>query len=161
MESQSSCLSWLGTHVASAFFASLERCSCINLSTHDDHDMTNPEEAHDRPLMLFSRSVNLSDHRPQSFPSTSSSSSPHQNDVAKLPVWSWLLSLGFFPFFCFSFNFVGFGFNQRFNFCGFLGIAMNEGDVNKMGSGWMCLWCNAMCYNQKGPIFTFVFVCMM
>ncbi|KAL6127261.1 hypothetical protein ACLB2K_075302 [Fragaria x ananassa] len=86
---QSSCLSWLGTHVASAFFTSLERCACINLSTHDDNDFTtNPEEAHDRPLMLFSRSVNLSDHRPQLFiphrPTTSGH--PHQNDVAKLPV---------------------------------------------------------------------------
>ncbi|CAL9008896.1 hypothetical protein PRUPE_2G314400 [Prunus persica] len=91
-QSQSSCLSyeklngvasWLGTHVASAFFASLERCSCINLSTSDDHEM-NPEEAHDRPLMLFaSRSVNLSDHRPH-YPSSSSSSAP--NDVVNLPV---------------------------------------------------------------------------
>ncbi|PRQ60481.1 hypothetical protein RchiOBHm_Chr1g0381731 [Rosa chinensis] len=89
MESQqSSCLSWLGMHVASAFFASLERCSCINLSTHDDNDFTtNPEEAHDRPLMLFSRSVNLSDHRPQPFPSTSTTPGhPNLNDVAKLPV---------------------------------------------------------------------------
>ncbi|TKY74067.1 transmembrane protein [Spatholobus suberectus] len=28
---------WLGANLATAFFASLERCSCINLST-DDHD---------------------------------------------------------------------------------------------------------------------------
>ncbi|KAG5548867.1 hypothetical protein RHGRI_014281 [Rhododendron griersonianum] len=28
---------WVGTSVASAFFVSLERCACINLSTsHDD-----------------------------------------------------------------------------------------------------------------------------
>ncbi|KAL5726863.1 hypothetical protein ACHQM5_000111 [Ranunculus cassubicifolius] len=40
---------WLGTSVASAFFASLERCSCINLSTTDVED---EEEAKDRPLML-------------------------------------------------------------------------------------------------------------
>ncbi|KAJ9681130.1 hypothetical protein PVL29_020156 [Vitis rotundifolia] len=41
---------WVGTSVASAFFASLERCSCINLSTNDmDED---EEEAKDRPLML-------------------------------------------------------------------------------------------------------------
>jgi hypothetical protein len=41
--------SWVGSNVASAFFASLERCSCINLSTSDlvdDHDND------DRPLML-------------------------------------------------------------------------------------------------------------
>ncbi|CAN6709331.1 unnamed protein product [Malus baccata var. baccata] len=100
-QSQSSCLSyekingvasWLGTHVASAFFNSLERCSCINLSTSDDQE-TNPEEAHDRPLMLFaSRSVNLSDHRPHyifsssSASSSSSSSTPPPKDVVNLPV---------------------------------------------------------------------------
>ncbi|KAF4380359.1 hypothetical protein CsatB_002543 [Cannabis sativa] len=65
----------VGAYVASAFFASLERCSCINLSTTDDHDgIDGSEESHDRPLMLSaSRSVNLSDHRPQ-------------NDVVNLPV---------------------------------------------------------------------------
>ncbi|TXG63052.1 hypothetical protein EZV62_010046 [Acer yangbiense] len=40
---------WVGTNVATAFFASLERCSCINLSTTDLED---DEEAKDRPLML-------------------------------------------------------------------------------------------------------------
>ncbi|KAH0435602.1 hypothetical protein IEQ34_009632 [Dendrobium chrysotoxum] len=41
---------WLGTSVVSAFFASLERCSCINLSTTDNED---DDEAKDRvPLML-------------------------------------------------------------------------------------------------------------
>ncbi|KAF3792601.1 hypothetical protein EJ110_NYTH11127 [Nymphaea thermarum] len=40
---------WVGSSVASAFFASLERCSCINLSTTDAED---EEEANDRPLML-------------------------------------------------------------------------------------------------------------
>ncbi|KAE8726096.1 U-box domain-containing protein 30 [Hibiscus syriacus] len=39
----------VGKSVASAFFASLERCSCINLSTTDfDED----EEAYERPLVL-------------------------------------------------------------------------------------------------------------
>ncbi|WOG90884.1 hypothetical protein DCAR_0310131 [Daucus carota subsp. sativus] len=41
---------WLGTSVASAFFASLERCSCVNLNTADDDE--EDEEAKDRPLML-------------------------------------------------------------------------------------------------------------
>ncbi|KAL3604235.1 hypothetical protein D5086_005094 [Populus alba] len=41
--------SWVGVNVASAFFASLERCSCINLNTTDPED---DEEARDRPLML-------------------------------------------------------------------------------------------------------------
>ncbi|KQK01482.1 uncharacterized protein LOC106866560 [Brachypodium distachyon] len=44
--------SWFGTGVTSAFFASLERCSCINLSTDDDDDDEAAAEAHDRPLML-------------------------------------------------------------------------------------------------------------
>lgn len=45
---------WVGTSVASAFFASLERCSCIHLSTaQDDGDEYDDEdEAKDRPLML-------------------------------------------------------------------------------------------------------------
>ncbi|KAL4586166.1 hypothetical protein LXL04_010798 [Taraxacum kok-saghyz] len=42
---------WLGSSVASAFFASLERCSCINLATSHD-DLDDDEEAKDRPLML-------------------------------------------------------------------------------------------------------------
>ncbi|PVH67217.1 hypothetical protein PAHAL_1G455700 [Panicum hallii] len=45
---------WVGTSVASAFFASLERCSCINLSTDDDDDRDEEEEAKDRPLILSS-----------------------------------------------------------------------------------------------------------
>ncbi|KAK1308002.1 hypothetical protein QJS10_CPA09g01615 [Acorus calamus] len=45
---------WVGTSVASAFFASLERCSCINLSTTDFED---EEEAKDRPLMLTKPTV--------------------------------------------------------------------------------------------------------
>lgn len=86
MESnQSACLSyeklngavsWVGTHVASAFFASLERCSCINLSTSDDPDI-NPDEAHDRPLMLSSASISHSDQ--------CVTPPPPRNDVVNLP----------------------------------------------------------------------------
>ncbi len=47
---------WFGTSVASAFFASLERCSCINLSTADMDDDDDREEAKDRPLMLTNQS---------------------------------------------------------------------------------------------------------
>ncbi|KAH1089795.1 hypothetical protein J1N35_017052 [Gossypium stocksii] len=71
-------LSWLGTSVAQAFFVSLERFACINLSTSDDAE---DSEAHDRPLMfssfnsvsssVISRAVN--NHAPAS-------------DVANLPV---------------------------------------------------------------------------
>ncbi|XP_020580444.1 uncharacterized protein LOC110024676 [Phalaenopsis equestris] len=42
---------WIGTGLASAFFASLERFSCINLTTIDhEDDMEDAEK--DRPLML-------------------------------------------------------------------------------------------------------------
>ncbi|CAN7042723.1 hypothetical protein BRARA_B02740 [Brassica rapa] len=43
--------SWVSTTVISAFFASLERCACVNLSTSDDDDDDN-EESHNRPLAL-------------------------------------------------------------------------------------------------------------
>ncbi|KAL6591315.1 hypothetical protein ACP70R_049818 [Stipagrostis hirtigluma subsp. patula] len=43
--------SWVGASVTSAFFASLERCSCINLSTDDDDDHADDDEAKDRPLI--------------------------------------------------------------------------------------------------------------
>ncbi|KAK4716769.1 hypothetical protein R3W88_015107 [Solanum pinnatisectum] len=40
----------IGTSLASAFFASLERCSCITISTfHDDDD---EEEGKNRPLLF-------------------------------------------------------------------------------------------------------------
>ncbi|CAN4085678.1 unnamed protein product [Withania somnifera] len=42
---------WFGASVASAFFASLERCSCVNLNTSESDD-ENEEEAKDRPLMV-------------------------------------------------------------------------------------------------------------
>ncbi|CAL9147611.1 unnamed protein product [Musa hybrid cultivar] len=44
-------VNWVGASVSSAFFASLERCSCITLSTTDNDDEVE-EEAKDRPLML-------------------------------------------------------------------------------------------------------------
>ncbi|KAL0002331.1 hypothetical protein SO802_016112 [Lithocarpus litseifolius] len=44
---------WLGSNVASAFFASLERCSCINLSTTDLDDIdAAADESHDLPLIF-------------------------------------------------------------------------------------------------------------
>lgn len=42
---------WFGTSVASAFFASLERCSCVNLNTSESDD-EDEEEAKDHPLMV-------------------------------------------------------------------------------------------------------------
>ncbi|KAI4369822.1 hypothetical protein MLD38_018226 [Melastoma candidum] len=44
--------SWVGTSVASAFFASLERCYCINLATTDPDNDDDDEYAKDRPLIL-------------------------------------------------------------------------------------------------------------
>ncbi|KAB2596982.1 hypothetical protein D8674_038499 [Pyrus ussuriensis x Pyrus communis] len=52
-----SVLSCVGTNVAFAFFASLERCSCINLNTadfdDDNHNITNDDH---RALFLSSSS---------------------------------------------------------------------------------------------------------
>ncbi|KAH0658477.1 hypothetical protein KY289_027225 [Solanum tuberosum] len=42
---------WFGTSVASAFFASLERCACVNLTTYASDD-EEEEEAKDRPLFM-------------------------------------------------------------------------------------------------------------
>lgn len=66
--------SWFGSNVASAFFASLERCSCINLSTTDNDE---DEDAYDRPLIpanSISRIGSEIDNKPFV-------------DSAKLPWW--------------------------------------------------------------------------
>lgn len=63
-------LSWFGTSVAQAFFSSLQRCYCINLSTSDD---VKDSEAHDRPLMFTGYS------------STSSSSVSSRLDINNRP----------------------------------------------------------------------------
>ncbi|TVU27635.1 hypothetical protein EJB05_19130, partial [Eragrostis curvula] len=55
--------SWVGASVTSAFFASLERCSCINLSTDGDDDNEDEEEAKDRPLILTAPASHLGDHQ--------------------------------------------------------------------------------------------------
>ncbi|GKU87910.1 hypothetical protein SLE2022_181780 [Rubroshorea leprosula] len=57
---------WVGTSVASAFFASLERCSCINLSTNDFDE---EEEANDRPFMLTKPVVQEEPQPPEQAPS--------------------------------------------------------------------------------------------
>ncbi|MBA0744470.1 hypothetical protein Gogos_007089 [Gossypium gossypioides] len=81
--SEGSCLSymaaWLGSSVAQAFFASLERCSCINLSTSDDAD---DSEAHDLPLM-FTNCSSISSSSVTSIPNNNNTPS---NDVVNLPV---------------------------------------------------------------------------
>ncbi|KAL5747753.1 hypothetical protein ACOSP7_024770 [Xanthoceras sorbifolium] len=49
-EGLSNVATWVSTTVISAFFASLERCSCVNLTTFDPDD--DEEESKDRPLAL-------------------------------------------------------------------------------------------------------------
>ncbi|KAH6760476.1 hypothetical protein C2S52_009047 [Perilla frutescens var. hirtella] len=66
---------WFGMSVAAAFFASLERCSCVNLTTFDTEDDDEEEEAKDRPLMLTSY---------PSFSSTTSSFASANSSVANL-----------------------------------------------------------------------------
>ncbi|KAL6533342.1 hypothetical protein OROMI_027454 [Orobanche minor] len=58
---------WFGMSVAAAFFASLERCSCVNLTTFDTDD-DGKEEAKDRPLMLTSFPSMNSNASSSSFP---------------------------------------------------------------------------------------------
>ncbi|KAM3281678.1 hypothetical protein BC332_13572 [Capsicum chinense] len=43
----------IGTSLASAFFASLERCSCITIRT--SHDEDDEEEAKNHPLLFIKR----------------------------------------------------------------------------------------------------------
>jgi hypothetical protein len=45
---------WLINGVTTAFFASLERCSCIRIATEDDRD-----EANDLPLILNDGNLRL------------------------------------------------------------------------------------------------------
>ncbi|KAH1107027.1 hypothetical protein J1N35_010795 [Gossypium stocksii] len=61
---------WVGASMASAFFASLERCSCINLSITDFDD---EEEAKDRPLMFIKPVVH---DEPQSQPDPAAANRP-------------------------------------------------------------------------------------
>ncbi|CAH8275545.1 unnamed protein product [Arabidopsis lyrata] len=53
MEKIDHAASWISATVISAFFTSLERCACVNLSTsHDDEDDDDDDESHHRPLAL-------------------------------------------------------------------------------------------------------------
>ncbi|KAL6641277.1 hypothetical protein ACP70R_019458 [Stipagrostis hirtigluma subsp. patula] len=65
---------WVATGVAAAFFASLERCSCIHLHTTEDDGDEDLEEAKDRPLML-SRPQPLPEYYYDRSASTASSAS--------------------------------------------------------------------------------------
>ncbi|KZV31017.1 hypothetical protein F511_18121 [Dorcoceras hygrometricum] len=71
---------WFGTSVAAAFFASLERCSCVNLTTSDTDD--EDEEAKDRPLML----TNLRSSSTSSFSSANHNVNDSHSAVDNLPV---------------------------------------------------------------------------
>ncbi|KAG8062071.1 hypothetical protein GUJ93_ZPchr0003g18095 [Zizania palustris] len=42
---------WVGGGIAAAFFASLERCSCVNVRTHDELDDEQRES--EAPLIMF------------------------------------------------------------------------------------------------------------
>ncbi|KAI9097580.1 hypothetical protein K1719_025351 [Acacia pycnantha] len=70
--------SWFGSSVASAFFASLDRWSCVNVSTSDDLDDDNEDDY--VSVLSNSASVNLS-NTPVATPSPAD-----KNDVANLPV---------------------------------------------------------------------------
>ncbi|KAF7816673.1 uncharacterized protein G2W53_030642 [Senna tora] len=68
---------WFGSSLASAFFASLDRWSCVNVSTSDDVDDDNEDDNDSSVILSNSGSLNLSHHGP---------SPADKNDVANLPV---------------------------------------------------------------------------
>ncbi|KAG4118426.1 hypothetical protein ERO13_D11G015350v2 [Gossypium hirsutum] len=78
-DNKGNCLSWFGTSVAQAFFSSLQRCSCINLSTSDD---VKDSQAHDRPLMF----TGCSSISSSSVSSRFDINNRPPNDVVNLPV---------------------------------------------------------------------------
>ncbi|KAL2556268.1 uncharacterized protein Fot_01007 [Forsythia ovata] len=80
---------WFGTSFAAAFFASLERCSCVNLTTYDSDD--DDEEAKDRPLMLTTMDSVNSSSSFVSATTTNNDALPPSGDT--LPVLSPLLAL--------------------------------------------------------------------
>ncbi|KAJ8435213.1 hypothetical protein Cgig2_028399 [Carnegiea gigantea] len=78
----------VGSSVVSAFFTSLERCSCINLSTSD---MDDDDESMDRRLM-FANSTRHDDPRHAAPPPPLSSTAAAPASVDSLPERSSLLS---------------------------------------------------------------------
>ncbi|CAN6323030.1 unnamed protein product [Urochloa humidicola] len=43
---------WVGGGIAAVFFASLERCSCVNVRTHDDDLLDDEQRDSEAPLMF-------------------------------------------------------------------------------------------------------------
>ncbi|KAJ8446236.1 hypothetical protein Cgig2_016007 [Carnegiea gigantea] len=74
---------YVGAGVVAAFFASLERCSCINLSTSDYDDDEDEEEGMDRSLM-FTNSTRHDDGR-HALPAPPPSNSNAPTSVDSLP----------------------------------------------------------------------------
>uniref|UniRef100_A0A0D9Z0G3 Uncharacterized protein n=1 Tax=Oryza glumipatula TaxID=40148 RepID=A0A0D9Z0G3_9ORYZ len=78
--------SWVGASVTSAFFASLERCSCINLSTDDDDDLADAHESKDRPLVLSDANAHAHTDAHPDPPAAAADADKHKDD--KLPPMS-------------------------------------------------------------------------
>ncbi|KMT20276.1 hypothetical protein BVRB_1g002800 [Beta vulgaris subsp. vulgaris] len=67
-----SLITWIGTNVISAFFTSLQRCSCINLSTSDlDDSATNNNNNYDVVGDRHVTSSSSSNHHTSTFPLSS------------------------------------------------------------------------------------------
>ncbi|GAA0154356.1 hypothetical protein LIER_12358 [Lithospermum erythrorhizon] len=69
---------WVGMSVAAAFFASMDRCSCVNLATFESDD-EDCEEVEGRPIMFTNsqRSCSIS---------STTTTTPKSTTVDKLPV---------------------------------------------------------------------------
>lgn len=78
--------SWVGASVTSAFFASLERCSCINLSTDDDDDLADAHESKDRPLVLSDANAHAHTDAHPDPPAAAADADKHKDDKLP-PVW--------------------------------------------------------------------------
>ncbi|XAR52780.1 hypothetical protein NMG60_11021033 [Bertholletia excelsa] len=98
-------VNWVGSSLASAFFTSLECCSCINLSTSHDDVIEDDEEAKDCPFMLIvpnppslDDSATHCNHNPDKLHSTPNSNSNseiqnHQNNSQKHLQERWIVNL--------------------------------------------------------------------
>ncbi|KMZ61288.1 unknownprotein [Zostera marina] len=81
---------WLGSSVSSAFFASLEKFSCINLSTtdYDDEDSSDEDEeaAGESPVAVANSSVVLDINANGSISEAGGSNITNNNDTQQKAV---------------------------------------------------------------------------
>ena len=95
---------WVGSTVSSAFFSSLERFSCVNVSTSDpDNDDDDDDYS---TISTPTTTAAAATTTTTSNPSAVQVNGQTTNDVANLPVWynatSFLRCIGLFPPFIYN-----------------------------------------------------------